>query len=151
MNNMVHTNVACGKAKSSLPTVSLTTPPPSAPLSLKTLHPSNAFKKKLIVSSYCFLSVTSIVIDWKMALVSLNSGKVPTAASALDGMVVMERAELADSMACLRMDRRVASLDVNVLSDRLDGSTWSLVVEASMTSSPIRTDLTIVVPGSFAL
>jgi hypothetical protein len=139
------------KQKRSLPTVSLTTPPPSAPLSLKTLHPSNPFKKKLIVLSYCFLSVTSIVIDWKMALVSLNSGKVPTAASALDGMVEMERAELADSRACFRMDRRVTSLDVSVLSDRLDDATWSLVVDMSITSSPICTDLMIVLPGSFAL
>jgi hypothetical protein len=88
-------------------TVSLTPPPPPPLRSLSTLHPSNPFKKKAIVSSYCFLSVTSIVMDWNIALVSLNSGRVPIAAL----LLTVERDAVA-RMALWRMDLRVLMPDL---------------------------------------
>ena len=109
-------------------TASFTTPPPFPPLSLNTLHPSNPFKKKAIVSSNCFLSVTSIVTDWKMAFVSLNSLRVPTAASAL---LDMERTALAVTKLCCNTDRRVVSTDAKSIEASLfvsDTSVFNLIV-----------------------
>ena len=57
------------------------TPPPLLFL-CRNIFISNPFTKNAIVSSYCVLSVTSIVILCNIAFVSLNSGNDPTAAFA---------------------------------------------------------------------
>ena len=86
------------------------TPPPLLFRCRNTLHPSNDFVKKSIVSSYCVLSVTSIVIDCNIALVSLNSGNVPIAAFATDDDVscaVVEVSMDVVSRDCCNSDRLV--------------------------------------------
>jgi len=117
---------------SSVLTVSLTTPPPSPPRSLKTVIPSNAFVKNLMVSSYWDWSVTSIVTPCKIAFVSWNSGKVPNAALAMDDVVVdVRRTEGKKIMADVdiitfcKMDRRVEVLLVAVVCFCC-WSSWSL-------------------------
>ena len=76
--------------------------------------------KKSIVSSYCVLSVTSIVIDCNIAFVSLNSGNVPIAAFATDGddvsCVVVEVSIDAASRDCCNSDRLVVTCSAVVVS-----------------------------------
>ena len=81
----------------SLLTVSFT-PPPSLFL-CRNIFISNPLTKNAIVSSYCVLSVTSIVILCNIAFVSLNSGSDPTAAFAVVEVVSIDEDDDDDAVA----------------------------------------------------
>lgn len=84
--------------KSGLPLTVSFTPPPSLFL-CRNIFISNPLTKNAIVSSYCVLSVTSIVILCNIAFVSLNSGSDPTAAFAVVEVVSIDEDDDDDAVA----------------------------------------------------
>ena len=83
-----------------LPTVSSTEPL----ILFRSTWKSNPLTRKLIMLSCCTLSTTSIVTPWTIALVSANSGKVPTTAWAGSGENPLSR--IAPLTAEVKIDLR---------------------------------------------